>query len=348
MILLEAGTYRGGLILSKLRGTVESPVVFRAADPQKHPIIEGGNSCLHLVEPAHVELRNLVLQGARVNGLNIDDGGSHNTPAHHVIMHGLTVRDVGSDHNHDGIKLSGLDDFRIKGCTVERWGKKGSGIDMVGCHRGSVIASAFREGDKIFGNGVQMKGGSCEITVSNCRFEDAGGRAINIGGSTGLAYFRPRPEGFEAKDIIVEDCTFIGSMSPISFVGVDRATVHYNTIYRPTRWVVRILQENQHESFVPSRNGRFMHNIIAFRSDEISRVVNIGAKTAPKTFVFSDNFWYCIDRPEVTERLVQLPTSESRGTYGRDPKFKNATQGDLTIRSDSHATAAGPRKQPNQ
>ena len=40
---------------------------------------------------------------------------------------------------------------------------------------------------------------------------------VNIGGSTGRAYFRPRPEGFEAKDITVEDCTFVGSGA--AFVG---------------------------------------------------------------------------------------------------------------------------------
>ncbi|MCH8829815.1 MAG: right-handed parallel beta-helix repeat-containing protein [Planctomycetes bacterium] len=344
IILLEPGTYRGGLTLNNLRGTAESPIVIKAADPNKRPIIEGGNSCLHLVSPAHVELRDLVFQGARANGLNIDDGGSRDTPAHHVVLHNLAVRDIGSDRNHDGIKLSGLDDFRVENCTVERWGKKGSGIDMVGCHRGIITGSTFRDGDKIFGNAVQMKGGSRDITVSYCRFENAGGRAVNIGGSTGLAYFRPKPEGFEAKDITVEDCTFIGSMAPIAFVGVDGANVHHNTFYRPTRWVMRILQENQHDSFVPSRNARFTHNIIALRADEISSAVNIGPQTAPETFKFSDNFWYCIDRHEKTRKLIQLPTSESNGIYGQDPKFKDASRRDLTIRADSPAADVGPRK----
>ncbi|WP_198000182.1 M56 family metallopeptidase [Gimesia alba] len=344
-ILLAPGKYQGGLSLNNLQGTAKLPIRISAADPDQRPIIEGGNTCLHLINPAYVELQHLILKGARSNGLNIDDGGSKETPAHHVVLRGLTIQDIGSNRNHDGIKLSGLNDFLIQNCTVKRWGKNGSGIDMVGCQRGTVSECTFRDGDKIYGNGVQMKGGSRNIRVSHCRFENAGGRAINIGGSTGLEYFRPRPAGFEAKDITVADCTFIGSMAAVAFVGVDGAHVHHNTIYRPTRWVLRILQENKNDSFVPSRKGRFTNNLVVLRSDEIGEVINIGPRTAPDTFQFADNWWYCLNRPEKTQRLVRLPTQETGGTYGRDPKLNDMSAGDLQLHSDSPASDAGPRRQ---
>jgi hypothetical protein len=73
---------------------------------------------------------------------------------------------------------------------------------------------------------------------------------VNIGGSTGIPYFRPPldqwPAGVpksEARNIVVEGNTFIGSLSPICFVGVDGATVRFNTIYKPGKWAFRILQE---------------------------------------------------------------------------------------------------------
>ena len=179
---------------------------------------------MHLTDPAYVELHDLVISKARGNGLNIDDGGSYDTPAHHVVLRRLVVRDVGSDGNHDGLKLSGLDDFTVEECTVERWGKRGSAIDMVGCHQGFLRGCTIREGDATNANGVQAKGGSRDISILQCRFENAGGRGVNLGGSTGLPYFRPKPQGYEAKDITVEDCTFLGSMAPIAFVGVDGAT----------------------------------------------------------------------------------------------------------------------------
>ncbi|MCR9229958.1 MAG: right-handed parallel beta-helix repeat-containing protein [bacterium] len=343
-ILLAPGQYRGGLSFHRIQGTAQQPIVIAAADARQPPVIAGGNTCLHLIQPAHVELRNLILQGARGNGLNIDDGGSKDKPAQHIVLSNLTVQNVGSNGNQDGIKLSGLADFKIQNCTVKRWGKKGSGIDMVGCQRGTVSGCTFLEGDKIFGNGVQMKGGSRDITVSRCRFDNAGGRSINIGGSTGLEFFRPEPAGFEARDITVADCTFIGSMAAIAFVGVDGAHVHHNTIYRPTKWVLRILQENRQSSFVPSRKGRFTNNLIVLRANEIGEVVNIGSQTAPETFEFADNWWYCLDRPERTRQLVRLPTQEAGGSYGQDPKFKNLRGGDFSLQTDSPVTNAGPRR----
>ncbi len=343
MILLEPGTYRGGLSFDRLRGTAERPIVIAAADPNSRPIIKGGSFCIQLTDPAYVELRDLVLTGARHNGLNIDDGGSYDSPAHHVVLSGLVVKDNGSDANHDGIKLSGLDDFHVENCLIERWGKKGSGIDMVGCHRGVVSGSTFREGGRVFGSGVQMKGGSAEITVRYCRFEDAGARAVNIGGSTGLPYFRPKRPGYEAKEITVEDCTFSGSMAPIAFVGVDGANVHHNTIYRPTRWAVRILQENQGGGFVACRNGRFANNIIVYRSDEMVSAVNVGAGTSPKSFLFAGNYWYCLDRPEKTRRAVRLPVEERNGVYDTDPMFIEPRQGNLKLKQNSPVRDAGAR-----
>src|SRR6185503_2470517 len=105
------------------------------------------------------------------------------------VLRRVIVRDVGSDGNHDGVKLSGLDDFKVEECTVERWGKRGSAIDMVGCHQGVIRGCTIREGDETGANGVQMKGGSRDISLRACRFENAGGRAVNLGGSTGLPYF---------------------------------------------------------------------------------------------------------------------------------------------------------------
>jgi hypothetical protein len=214
---------------------------------------------------------------------------------------------------------------------------------MVGCHRGVIAHSTFRDGDPTSANGVQMKGGSGEITVRHCRFENAGGRAVNLGGSTGAPFFRPAKPSYEAAKLVVEDSTFVGSMAPAAFVGSDGAIVRHNTFYRPTRWLVRILQENQDPSLAACRNGTFERNIVAFRLDELRTAVNVGPGTAPETFRFAGNFWYCLDRPDRTQAAVQLPTVETGGTYGRDPGFRNAEAGDLTLDGESPAREFGPR-----
>jgi hypothetical protein len=341
-ILIAPGTYRGGLSFIQLRGAKDKPIVLAASDPKRPPVFEGGASCFHLTDPSYVELHNLVLMEATGNGLNIDDGGSYSSPAHHVVLRGLTIRDIGPSGNRDGIKLSGVDDFRVESCIVEQWGSSGSAIDMVGCHDGRVVGCTFRHKNADSGSGIQTKGGSKNIAIQRCRFENAGGRAVNIGGSTGLSYFRPRPSGYEAKDITVEDCTFIGSMAPVSFVGVDGAVVRYNTIYRPTRWIVRILQETRGSDFVPCRNGSFTNNIIAFRSEELRTAVNVGAGTAAETFKFEKNHWYCIDIPQRSNRL-SLPVKEVDGNYGQDPQFVSEGEGTLRLKKTNPVQDAGVR-----
>ena len=167
---------------------------------------------------------------------------------------------------------------------------------------------------------------------------------MNIGGSTGLPYFRPRPEGFEAKDIVVEDSTFVGSAAPIAFVGVDGATVRHNTIYRPRRWVLRILQETQKSEFVPCRRGRFVRNVIVFRSDEVGTIVNVGAKTAPKTFEFRGNVWFALDAPARSHDVADsLPVRESDGVYGTDPRLVDPERGRLELAPDAPVKGVGPR-----
>ncbi len=344
-ILLSPGTYPGGFYFANLQGETNLPIVIAAADPAKPPVIKGSEVGIHLADPAFVELQDLTFTGATGNGLNIDDGGSFDTPAHHIVLRGLKITDVGPEGNHDGIKLSGVVDFRIEGCTIERWGTGGgSAVDMVGCHRGVIVNSLFRHTDSAGSTGIQTKGGTSRIAIRCNRFEDAGGRAVNIGGSTGRQYFRPPlkdgEECFEAKQISIEGNTFTGGGAPVAFVGVDGAMVRFNTIYRPKRWALRILQETQAPGFVPSRHGEFTDNIVAFHSSEwFEGGVNIGPHTAPSTFKFSRNWWYCLDNP--SRSRPALPAAETDGVYGESPGFRDAAHGDLRLQPNSPALKVG-------
>jgi hypothetical protein len=317
-------------------------IVIGAADPARPPRIVGGGSGIHLSEVSYLELRDLVFSGARGNGLNVDDGGTFETPTHHLILRNLTVKDVGPTGNRDGIKLSGIDDFRVEDCTLEQWGEGGSGIDMVGCHKGVIQGCTFRKGGS---NGVQAKGGSSDITIRRCRFLEGGGRGVNLGGSTGLPYFRPRPQGYEAKNIRVEENVFVGGDAPVAFVGIDGGVVRANTIYRPRRWALRILQENQAPEFVAARNGSFTDNVVVFQSERWSEGgVNVGPKTAPQTFTFARNVWYCEDRPD--RSAPRLPAPETGAVIGRDPLFRNPEAGDFRLKPGSPAAGRGANLPP--
>lgn len=344
-ILLAPGKYPGGFHFNSVRGTAEQPIVIAAADPANPPVFENASGGLQLSDPQHLRLENLVIRQMTGNGLNIDDGGSFDTPAKGVVLHGLKVSDIGPGGNRDAIKLSGVVEFRIENCLIERWGTGGgSGVDMVGCHRGVIVSNAFRHTDTTGSTGVQCKGGTADIVIRQNRFEDAGGRAVNIGGSTGLQFFRPplkagEPHA-EAKNIQVEGNTFVGGGTAVAFVGVDGAAVRFNTIYHPKRWGLRILQETRNPGFVPSRHGAFTDNLVVFDSrDWAEGGVNIGDGTAPETFTFARNWWYCLDQP--SRSRPRLPTEETEGVYGKPPKFRAAEALDLRQTPDSPAKAVG-------
>jgi len=340
-IRIAPGNYRPAIYLSGLRGTEQAPIVIEGARPDSAPLFEGGNEAWHLSDCAYVTLRHIAVRGQKRNGVNVDDAGSFDTPAHHIRLEYLRVSDIGPQGNYDPIKLSGVDDFAVVGCRIEGWG--GQAVDMVGCHRGLIEHCSFR-GKQGFSQsaGPQTKGGSSQILIRNCRFEGPVARAVNLGGSTGMAYFRPRGAPYEARDITVEGCTFIGGQAPVAFVGVDGAQVRYNTIYRPAKWVLRILQETTAPGFVSCRRGRFEHNLVVFRRAEVSVFVNIGPHTQPGTFVFADNWWYCQDRPEASR--PQLPTPEVGGIYGINPRLTKTAAGlrPLHPRATGHGAHAKP------
>lgn len=346
-IRIAAGLYAGGLTFANVQGRPGQPVVLCAADSSQPPVFQGGTSGMQFSDPAYLELEDLVFSGATGNGLNIDDGGTFDTPARGVVLRRLRVTDVGPTGNRDGIKLSGVREFRVEGCTVERWGTGGSAVDMVGCHDGVIEGNLFRHLASTaaeVANGVQTKGGTARIVIRRNRFEHAGSRAVNIGGSTGLTLFRPPlvegGEQAEARDIRVEGNTFLGSGAPFAFVGVDGADVRFNTVYRPGRWALRILQETTATGFVPCRNGRFTDNLIVFHSSEWSSGgINVGSGTAPATFVFARNWWFCMDAP--TRSRPSLPTPETGGIYGQPVEFRDAAAGDLSVVAGSPAAGVG-------
>lgn len=314
----------GGIFVENLHGTPDKPITIRGALSGTRTRITGGSG-IQISKVSFVHLESFDIEGARTNGLNIDDGGSLTKASHHVKIRDVRVFALPSG-NHDAFKLSGVNDFSVENCQVERWG--GSAIDLVGCHRGVIRWNVFRNGES---NSVQCKGGTSNIKIQRNNFESFGQRGVNIGGSTGREFFRPPLDSiasgsrFEAKAITVEGNTFLGGSAPVAFVGVDGALVRFNTIVNPGNWVLRILQETTGADFVKCRNGVFSDNLIIFQSDRWrSGGVNVGPGTAPETFRFERNFWFCRDQPSASK--PNLPVPEVNGTYGVDPLLEKSFQ----------------------
>ena len=239
----------------------------------------------------------------------------------------VTIEDVGPRGNKDGLKLSGLDEFTVKNCTLSGWG--GSAIDMVGCHNGVIEKCRFI-GKKGYSqsSGIQAKGGSENVLIRQNFFKNAGTRAVNIGGSTGLRFFRPKLRDYEAKAIKVVGNHFVGGMAPVAFVTSIDCVVSRNTFIRPDKWVLRILQEQPLDKFKPCQKGTFENNLIVF-DRRVRTFVNVGSNTKPQTFTFRKNAWFCSDG----NRRPSLPTKETQGIYQVDPKLDNAETPAIKIKS---------------
>lgn len=338
-ILVRPGTYESSFF-SDIQGEPGRPI---AIVGEGDVVFEAGSAeVLHLVDPRYLVLENITLRGSSSHGINIDDGGSYETPAEFVVLRAITIASAGSGGNNDCIKLSGLDDFWIEesdigGCD------RGESIDMVGCHRGVISGNHFRT---TVGNGVQTKGGSADMLITGNLFEDIPGRAVNAGGSTGLDFFRPIDAPHEAARIRVIANVFLRggteSGAPIAFVGCDGCQFVHNTVITPEGgWIARILQETTGARFAPSRNGLVANNLYVLNVDALRTFVNVGADTAPETFTFANNLWFALDRDDWSGPTLpaEIPP-ETGAVIQEDPLLVDRAGGDFSLEAGSPAIGA--------
>lgn len=332
-VKLAPGNYPPDNFLSNIKGTPEAPIKISGSDNPADVVFSGGGTAIQLSDPQYLVLQNFTVRGATGNGINIDDGGSYNTPANHVVLRNVHSRDVGPNGNRDGIKLSGLDQFWIENCVIDNPGSGGSGIDMVGCHEGYIYKNLFYN---ITDSGVQAKGGSSRVLIYANIFHKGGMRAVNMGGSTGLDFFRPLDAAYEASHIDVISNLFFNCDTPVAFVGCQYGIFAHNLVYKPARWAARILQETTGSRFVPSSNNIFANNIVII-DDRVSILVNIGPNTKPETFTFANNLWH---NPNRRLSSLSLP-GQVLNNLRQDPLFIDPQAENFRLQPTSPAIGKG-------
>ena len=339
-ILLGPGPYKGGFYSVGLNGTAEKPIRISGPSAEKPAIFNTETTgIIQLVQASYIEVENLHITRAAGNALAFDDGGKLDWSCHHITIRHVRIEDVGPKGTANAIKLAGVADFAIADGVFQKWGEGGGcAIDGVGCKNGTVERCTFLPGRGSVG--IQFKGGSENIAIRQSVFDDPAPRGINVGGSTGLQFFRPKPLGFEARNFTIEGNVFIGCDAPIAFPNTDGVLVRFNTIYVPKKWAFRILQETVREDFTPSRNGRIEDNIIVFKSTQwFEGGINIGPHTAPETFSFARNAWFCEDAPAKSKPT--LPSVEKDGVIGQAPLFIDPVKHDFALQPGSALRGKG-------
>lgn len=346
-IRIHPGTYAGDVNLYGLAGNATNPIWIRAATATNRPVFEGGSQGFYLSRARHVALQDLIVAGSSANGINCDDGGDYTdeNASGFLALGNLEVRDVGGGGNQDGIKLSGIRDFHVYGVEVFRCGGNGagSGIDMVGCHRGIIEGSRFHE---LTANAIQAKGGTSDVEIRQNWISDAGHRGVNVGGSTDFEFFRPplgtNEPNAEARNVRLYANVIVGCTAAVAFVGAVDCAAANNTIVEPTRWAFRILQETTTSGgieFAPCGVGEFDNNVVYYSHAQLASYANVGPGTDSATFRVRNNLWFAHDQP--TAAAHDLPGTAEGNLHGADPLFADASGGDYRIGSESPAAGAG-------
>ena len=334
-ILFHEGMHQGGQFVANLQGAADQWIYVKNA-PNETAVLVGGNNAIQLSDPSYLHFSGLVFQQQTGNGFNTDDAGNYDTPAHHIIFENCTFQDMAVDGNNDLLKLSGLNEFQIINCTFLNGANGGSGIDMVGCHYGIIKGNYF---ENMGSNSIQAKGGTQHITIEGNFFRNGGQRTLNLGGSTGLPFFRPIDATFEAADIKVFSNIIVGSWAAVAYVGSVNVEVVNNTIYQPENWVIRILQESvDPDRFIECGDNIFRNNII-YLGNNLSTETNIGPNTRPETFTFSNNIWYNFE--DIDWGGPNIPVEDLNGIINEDPMFVDPANNDFLIAINSPAVGNG-------
>jgi len=331
-LLIKSGIYNGGMYIEDLKGTTDK-YIYIIAEPFGEVIIQGGSNAIQFSDPAFLVIEGITFQEQSGNGLNIDDGATYATPAGNLILRNCTFRDMNGSGNNDLLKLSGLDNFLIDSCLFENGAAGGSGIDMVGCNNGTIQHCRF---SNMGSNAIQAKGGTSNIDIYANFFENCGQRTLNLGGSTGLDFFRPIDAKFEAADLNVHSNIIIGSVAAIAYVGSINVKVINNTIVNPEKWVIRILQETvDEERFEQCGNNTFSNNLIYLGN--LNTETNIGPDTSPESFKFSDNFWYNYEN--INWAGPDIPVIDDNQIINLSPEFENISEKNFKLKEGSPAIA---------
>jgi len=334
-ILFHEGIYSGDQYVADLQGEQHSWIYILSA-PNENVVIDSSTQAWHFPEGVYLYISGFTFQHQSGNGVNVDDGSSYETPAHHITFDHCIFKDMAATGNNDQLKMSGVDTFTIQNCTFKNGSAGGSGIDFVGCHNGTITQCVFENQGA---NAIQAKGGSQYITIHRNLFKNGGQRSINLGGSTGLDYFRPDTAHFEAADLNVYSNIFIGSYAPIAYVGCVNVKVINNTIYKPDHWVIRILQETVDPNWFHECGDNIFRNNIIYLGNSIATECNVGPNTRPETFIFSNNLWYHFENSSWNG--PSLPVTDDNNIIQQDPLFKDPDNDDFTVEPQSPVGKTG-------
>ncbi|MCH7546339.1 MAG: hypothetical protein IID30_08050 [Planctomycetes bacterium] len=338
-IILMPGTHRA-VTIKNLRGTKRRPIIIRGLDAKNPSIIDAKTYGIRLVRPRYVNLSDLNIVGALVNGILIDnsappgkarkpdEGKEPDEPYGNIILKNIHVERTGVRGQRHAIFLIGMANIRIEACRITGWA--GSGIEIVGCTEITIRETTFT-GLKDFAqlSGVRIRAGSTNVEVSTSRFENCGLSGVCVGGASNLNEFFPKPdpkaqEGsiYEARQVRIDRNTFLGGATAITMTHCERAEIWRNTIIRPEYYVFCLLQTHNNELVGPTRRCTIGGNLISWQKEDLVKFFLIDDEVDLKTLKMDPNLWWTNESAQSLLRLGQIPAdTRIQQIFDVDPKL---------------------------
>jgi hypothetical protein len=283
-VILAPGNY-GHVWLQNKNGTADQLIQIVAQDPGNRPVfLNPGSEGFQIADCSYLLFDGLIVRGASSEGFHLQFTGSSPpaNPTNHIIMRNCQSDGMPTSGNTDNFKSDGTNNTLFYGCKTDSCGD--SGFDFVGCRETLIMRSTMSNNG---GGGIHPKGGSYNFGFYKNRFNAAGERDHQFGGSSGSAYYHQgnyNDPGYEAYDQVAMGNVTVGGWSAVAFTSSWHCDFKYNTIVDPTNYVMRILKEG---GINQTSYNVFARNLVKAGVS----TQNVGSNTQPATFTYADDFW---------------------------------------------------------
>lgn len=262
-IILMPGRHRPA-VFESLVGQPGRPITIRSADPANPSEIQAEQEGLRINRAAHLVVKDLNINQATVNGICLGEPGDSPEPGHvssNIQLRNIGVFRTGPRGQRHGLLIARSSEVHIENCRIEGWG--GSGIELVAC-RDVTVRRCRLKGLDDHGqiNGIRVRAASQRVQIEQCRLEDAGQCALSAGGLSDLREFQPpitssaaSGSACEASQVQMENCTIVGGQIAIAFINANDCLARNNTIVRPRRCVMALLDQHDDPRISPGRRN---------------------------------------------------------------------------------------------
>ncbi len=346
--------------IAQLQGTVEQPITIRGLDVDHPALIQAARIGLHIEQPQHVVLRDLVIVGAASRGIELgeeikqsDDKKDAETTVAEGLRYGpvqlqrVVIRQTGPEGHRHALGAARIDTLIFDTCTFDGWG--GAAIDVNDCRDIEIKACIFKgRDDHSQLMGIRVDKGSDRILIEFCRFEQAAAQVIVLGDEENSTPPQT-PQSAKpnkvartlARHITVQQCLFLECGIPITITHSKFVDIRQNTMIRPQGTVVAIRDTVENKQLAPSTDNFFAYNLIVWKEGDLKHLLFVQNPTDTSPILWEENLWWS---PPPTQKMVlveQLGEIDTPQITDVDPKLDEKHQPTVEIATVFGAEADG-------